>query len=71
MGRFSVWEIVVIVILVVLIFGGRRLPELGRGLGKGLANFRNSLKEGTGGSDAKPSDGPAEKKTGDDDPKDA
>ncbi|MDR1039108.1 MAG: twin-arginine translocase TatA/TatE family subunit [Deltaproteobacteria bacterium] len=49
MGRFSLWEIVVIVILVVVIFGGRRLPELGRGLGKGLANFRSSLKEGADG----------------------
>ncbi|MDR1080512.1 MAG: twin-arginine translocase TatA/TatE family subunit [Deltaproteobacteria bacterium] len=56
MGRFSVWEIVVIVILVIVIFGGRRLPELGRGLGKGLANFRNSLKEGPDGK--KEDDGP-------------
>ena len=43
MGRFSAWEIVVIVILVLLIFGGRRLPELGRALGKGIANFRGSV----------------------------
>ncbi|MDR2352868.1 MAG: twin-arginine translocase TatA/TatE family subunit [Deltaproteobacteria bacterium] len=43
-GRISPWEIIVIVILVVIIFGGRRLPELGRSLGKGLKNFRESLK---------------------------
>ncbi|MDR2611862.1 MAG: twin-arginine translocase TatA/TatE family subunit [Deltaproteobacteria bacterium] len=58
MGKFSIWEIVVIVILVVVIFGGRRLPELGRGLGKGLANFRSSLKEG---ADVKKDDTPAGK----------
>jgi sec-independent protein translocase protein TatA len=45
MGRFSAWEIAIIVILVLLIFGGRRLPELGRALGKGISNFKNSLSE--------------------------
>jgi sec-independent protein translocase protein TatA len=45
MGRFGVWEIIIIVILVAVIFGGRRLPELGRHLGKALANFRSSIKE--------------------------
>ncbi|MDR1164327.1 MAG: twin-arginine translocase TatA/TatE family subunit [Deltaproteobacteria bacterium] len=43
-GRLSGWEIVIIVILVVIIFGGRKLPELGRSLGKGLKNFRESVK---------------------------
>jgi sec-independent protein translocase protein TatA len=45
MGRFSAWEIVIIVVLILLIFGGRRLPELGRALGKGISNFKNSLSE--------------------------
>jgi sec-independent protein translocase protein TatA len=45
MGRLGAWEIVIIVILVAVIFGGRRLPELGRFLGKGLANFRSAVKE--------------------------
>jgi len=43
--RPGIWEIIVIVILVVVIFGGRKLPELGRGLGQGLANFRRALRE--------------------------
>jgi sec-independent protein translocase protein TatA len=44
MGRFSAWEIAVVIILIVLIFGGRKLPELGRSLGKGITNFRDALK---------------------------
>jgi sec-independent protein translocase protein TatA len=45
MGRFSYWEIAIIVILIFLIFGGRRLPELGRALGKGISNFKSSLSD--------------------------
>ena len=38
-------EIVLLLVLLVLIFGARKLPELGRGLGEGIKNFRGSLKE--------------------------
>lgn len=44
-GNLSIWELIVILILVVVIFGGRKLPELGRGLGQGLANFRQAVRE--------------------------
>ena len=36
-------EIIVILLVVLIVFGGRRLPELGKGLGKGLSNFRKAL----------------------------
>jgi sec-independent protein translocase protein TatA len=36
-------EILVILLLVVVIFGARRLPELGAGLGKGIKNFKSGL----------------------------
>lgn len=42
-------EIAVIVIVIVLLFGGRKIPELMRGLGKGIKEF----KEGVGGDDDK------------------
>lgn len=42
----SPWEIAVIVLVVVLLFGTRRLPELGSGLGKAISNFRKSFREG-------------------------
>ncbi|NOY49524.1 MAG: twin-arginine translocase TatA/TatE family subunit [Chlorobi bacterium] len=45
-------EIAVIVIVVILLFGGRKIPELMRGLGKGIKEF----KEGVGGDDKKEGD---------------
>ncbi len=45
MGNIGAWELIIIVVLLLVIFGGKRLPELGRGLGKGLANFRQAAKE--------------------------
>jgi sec-independent protein translocase protein TatA len=45
MGRIGAWELALIVILVIVIFGSRRLPELGKGLGQGLANFRQVMRE--------------------------
>lgn len=37
----------VVALLVVLLFGTRRLPELGTGLGKAISNFKLSFKEGS------------------------
>lgn len=45
MGNIGIWELVIIAILVVIIFGGRKLPELGRGLGQGLSNFRRAVSD--------------------------
>ncbi len=44
MGSIGVWELLIILILVLVVFGGRKMPELGRSLGLGLANFRKSVK---------------------------
>lgn len=40
-------EIVVVALVVVLLFGTKRLPELGSGLGKAISNFRKGYKDGT------------------------
>jgi sec-independent protein translocase protein TatA len=37
-------ELVLILVIVVLIFGTSRIPELGKGLGAGIRNFRRSIK---------------------------
>lgn len=42
-GSLGIWEIVLIIIVVALLFGGKKLPELGKGLGDGIKNFKNSL----------------------------
>jgi sec-independent protein translocase protein TatA len=38
-------ELVVIMLICVILFGGRRLPELGSGLGKAIRNFRGATQE--------------------------
>ena len=47
-GSLGIWEILLIVLIVALLFGGKKLPELGKGLGDGIKNFRNSLKKDGG-----------------------
>ena len=39
------WEIVLILLVIVLIFGGKKIPELARGLGKGLREFKKTTRE--------------------------
>lgn len=41
------WQIAVIVVLVVLLFGGKKIPELMRGLGSGLKEFKDASKDDT------------------------
>jgi sec-independent protein translocase protein TatA len=39
-------ELVIILVIVVLIFGVNKIPQLGKGLGEGIRNFKSSIKEG-------------------------
>ena len=39
------WQIILLVVLVVLLFGGRKIPELMRGLGTGIKEFKDASKE--------------------------
>lgn len=48
-GIIGPWQIVLVVAIVLLFFGGKKIPELMRGLGKGLREF----KEGAKGEDEK------------------
>jgi sec-independent protein translocase protein TatA len=41
----GVWEIVLIVVLLLLIFGPKKLPELGSSLGRSITGFKKGLKE--------------------------
>lgn len=41
---FGLWELLLILLIVLVLFG-RRLPEIGEGLGKGIRSFRKSVKE--------------------------
>ena len=37
-------ELVVILVVAVLLFGGKKIPEVAKGLGEGIKNFKNALK---------------------------
>ncbi len=53
MGRIGPMEIVLILALVLLLFGGKKIPELLRGLGKGMKEFKDAQK-GDPSADDKP-----------------
>lgn len=39
------WEVAIIALVVLLLFGGKKIPELMRGLGKGVKSFKDGMKE--------------------------
>lgn len=39
------WELVVIVLVIILLFGAKKIPELAKGLGKGIREFKDASKE--------------------------
>lgn len=43
-GGFGIGELLLIFLIVVVIFGASKLPQLGRGLGEGISNFKTGLK---------------------------
>lgn len=42
--NFGFWEILIIALVIILIFGGKRIPDLMRGIGKGISNFKKGVK---------------------------
>jgi sec-independent protein translocase protein TatA len=44
MFGFGVWELVIILVIVILIFGVNKIPQLGKGLGEGIKNFKSAIK---------------------------
>ena len=41
------WEITLIILVVIILFGGKKLPEIAKGLGKGIQEFKKASKEVT------------------------
>jgi sec-independent protein translocase protein TatA len=52
-GMPGIWEWVLIIVAILLLFGATKLPKLGKGLGEGIRNFKDGLK----GDDKKEEDG--------------
>ena len=44
-GSLGIWEILIIFVIIALLFGGKKIPELAKGLGEGIKNFRTSIKK--------------------------
>ncbi len=65
-GTLGPWEVALILLAILVLFGGRKLPELARGLGRGMREFRNELKGIK--KDAEGGDDDADKLPGDSDP---
>ena len=44
MELFQPWHLLIVALIAVLLFGGKKLPELGKGLGEGLRGFKDGMK---------------------------
>ncbi len=70
--RLGIWEIVIIALVILLLFGGKKIPELMKGIGKGVKSFKDGMngvedeakdasktetKQGTSKSDSEKHDG--------------
>lgn len=45
LGNLGMTEIIIIALIVLLLFGGKKIPELMKGLGKGVKNFKDGINE--------------------------
>ena len=54
MGELAPWHIIIVLIVLVLVFGSKKLPDLARGMGTGIREF----KDGITGKDDHPNDEP-------------
>lgn len=45
MGSFSIWHWLIVLLVVLLIFGPKKLSEVGKGLGEGMKNFKKGLND--------------------------
>lgn len=45
LGNLQGWEWIIILLVILLLFGGRKIPELMRGLGKGVHSFKKGMQE--------------------------
>jgi sec-independent protein translocase protein TatA len=42
-GPLSIWEILIILVVLLLLFGAKRLPEMGKSLGRGMREFKDAV----------------------------
>ena len=49
MPNLGLPELLVILVIVILVFGAGKIPQLGKGLGEGIKNFKDSMRDGESG----------------------
>ncbi|MDQ1355598.1 MAG: Sec-independent protein translocase protein TatA [Acidobacteriota bacterium] len=52
-GSLGLWEILLIILVVAVLLGGKKLPQLGKSLGEGIMNFKGAMKQGAEEAKAK------------------
>lgn len=63
MGSFSIWHWLIVLLIVVMVFGTKKLKGMGSDLGSAVKGFKDGIKDGTD-SDTTPSSAPAPAATG-------
>ena len=56
LGIIGMQEIILIALVVLLLFGGKKIPELMRGLGAGVKSFKEGMRDGDAADAAKPAE---------------
>jgi sec-independent protein translocase protein TatA len=51
-GRLGLPELIIILVIIILIFGANRLPDIGRGIGRGIKNFKEATNKGASDDNA-------------------
>ena len=59
LGNFGTGEIIIIALVVLLLFGGKKIPELMRGIGKGVKSFKDGMNDIEKQINAEPEETPA------------
>ena len=59
LGVVGPWQIVIIALVIVLLFGGKKIPELMKGLGKGVKSFKDGMNDIEKQINAEPEETPA------------
>lgn len=59
MGSFSIWHWLIVLLIIVLIFGTKKLKNMGSDLGGAVKGFKDGMKDGSAGADDKAAESPA------------
>ena len=54
LADLSIWHILILVVIIMLLFGSKRIPEIGRSIGKGIQEFKTGLREVTSHEEVQP-----------------